>query len=64
GMCLRAQLMTGIDEPLLWMEVYEEVRDRADFEKALAVAVRRHGLDACLASGQRRSIEVFVPACA
>lgn len=64
GECLRARLLTSIDEPLLWMETYEDVPDRGRFEQALAAAVRRHGLDACLASGQRRHTEVFVPACA
>jgi hypothetical protein len=46
------------------MEAYEEVPDRESFEQALAAAVRRHGLEACLAAGQRRHTEVFAAECA
>lgn len=64
GACPRARLMTSVEEPLLWMETYEDVRDRESFQRALAAAVRRYGLEACLAAGQRRNTEVFVAECA
>ena len=63
-LCPRARLMAKADEPLLWMEAYDEVSQRADFEHALDAAVRRHGLDICLAPGERRHVETFVPQCA
>jgi quinol monooxygenase YgiN len=64
GHCLRARLMTKLDEPLLWMEAYEEVHDREAFQKALGAAVRRHGLIGCLAAGERRHVEAFESECA
>ncbi len=64
GPCSRARLLTKTDEPLLWMEAYEEVPDRAEFEQILDASVHRHGLDACLAAGERRHIEVFSLECA
>jgi hypothetical protein len=62
--CARARLLCKIDEPLLWMEAYEEVPDRAAFERALEAAVRRHGLGGCLPAGERRHVEAFEPECA
>jgi quinol monooxygenase YgiN len=64
GACPRARLLTSVEDPLLWMEAYEDVADRESFVQALAAAARRHGLEAFLAAGQRRNTEVFVPACA
>jgi len=64
GHCLRARLMSKLDEPLLWMEAYEEVPDRDQFELALETAVRRHGLNGCLAPGERRHVEAFRLECA
>jgi hypothetical protein len=50
------------DEPLLWMEVYDGVRDTIAFEAALAEAVVATGLSACLAAGTVRKTERFVAA--
>lgn len=61
---LRARLMSRLDEPLLWMEAYEEVPDRDQFERALEKVVRRHGLIGCLAPGERRHVEAFRLECA
>jgi quinol monooxygenase YgiN len=64
GHCLHARLMSKLDEPLLWMETYEDVQDRDAFQQALVAAVRRHGLAGCLAAGERRHVEAFEPKCA
>jgi predicted metallo-beta-lactamase superfamily hydrolase len=66
----RVERSTGIsghwlsrsDEPLLWMEVYEAVRDTAAFEAILAEAVAGSGLAECLAPGAARRTERFVAA--
>jgi hypothetical protein len=50
------------DERLLWMEVYEAVRDTGEFEAALAEAVAVSGLAECLALGAARATERFVAA--
>lgn len=54
------RLLRRQDEPLLWMEVYESVRDPTGFEAALS-----QSLDACdfasfLAPGSERRTERFV----
>ncbi len=48
------------DEPLLWMEIYEEVEDGPHFESALAAAVAEHRLDELLQQGSQRRTECFV----
>ena len=54
------RLMRGADEPLLWMEVYENLRDAdrvlADLEGLLA----EQRFDAFLAPGSARRTERFV----
>jgi hypothetical protein len=58
---------TGIDgrllkkrgEPLLWMEIYEQVGDAAQFEWELAEAVARLHLQDFLQTGSGRHVECF-----
>lgn len=47
------------DEPLLWMEIYENVASAADFEAALARAVKKSGVLQCMADGSQRHVECF-----
>jgi hypothetical protein len=47
------------DDPLMWMEVYENVADAALFERALSQALDDSGLGACLDT-RARSTERFV----
>jgi hypothetical protein len=54
------RLLTKRDEPLLWMEIYEEVEDGPRFEAALETAVAEHAVEAMLQTGSRRRTECFV----
>jgi len=47
-------------EPLLWMEVYEDVGDAAGFERALTEAVGKFRLHQFLVPGSKRAVECFV----
>lgn len=47
------------DEPMLWMEVYENVASVAAFESALEHAVNKSGLLQYLPAGERRHVECF-----
>ena len=55
-------LLRRQDEPLLWMEVYDCVRDPAAFEAALAQLLDERGFAAFLAPGSTRKVERFVAA--
>ena len=46
-------------EPLMWMEVYENVRDDAKFELELDEAATRLKLAECLQDGETRHTECF-----
>ena len=54
------RLLRRQDEPLLWMEVYEDVRDAARFEVMLADLLDTHRFSQFLAQGSMRRIERFV----
>ena len=53
------RLLKKRSEPLLWMEVYENVRDDAKFELALEQAASRLKLAECLQEGSTRRLECF-----
>jgi hypothetical protein len=53
-------LFEGEAEPLLWMEVYENLSDTQRFETALNALLANHRFDALLAPGCVRRIERFV----
>ena len=53
------RLLRKRQEPLLWMEVYENVRDDAKFELELEQATVRLTLNECLQEGQTRRSECF-----
>ena len=54
------RLLQRQDEPLLWMEVYESIRDPARFEEMLADLLDTHCFARFLAPGSARTIERFV----
>ena len=54
------RLLRRLDEPLLWMEVYDNVREPGRFEAILDELVAAHGFGQFLAPGARRTIERFV----
>ena len=53
------KLLKKRSEPLLWMEVYENVRDDAKFELELKQAVTQLKLSDCLQSDAERRVECF-----
>ena len=53
------RLLKKRSEPLLWMEVYENVRDDAKFELELEQATAQLQLAECLQQGSARRIECF-----
>jgi hypothetical protein len=53
------RLLKKRSEPLLWMEVYENVRDDAKFELALQQAVSQLKLTDCLQDASDRRTECF-----
>ena len=54
------RLFEGEDEPLLWMEVYENVGDRERFLQMLEDLLPGHRFARFLAPGSERRIERFV----
>ena len=56
------RLLRRQDEPLLWMEIYEGVRDPAAFDAVLAEVLAGSELAAFLAPGATRKTERFVAA--
>ena len=53
------RLLKKRSEPLLWMEVYDNVRDDAKFELELEQATTQLGLAQYMQEGSTRRIEVF-----
>ncbi len=53
------RLLKKRSEPLLWMEVFENVRDDAKFELELEQATAQLKLGECLQEGSSRRIECF-----
>lgn len=56
------RLLRRQGEPLLWMEIYEGVRDAQAFERELAKLVAQANFSALLAPGSERKTERFVAA--
>ncbi len=54
------RLLRRQDEPLLWMEVYEGVRDTEAFDAVLAELLDASKLAALLAPGATRKTERFI----
>ena len=54
------RLLQREDEATLWMEVYEGVRDSADFQSKLDDLLRVHGFAQYLAPGSARKTERFI----
>jgi hypothetical protein len=53
------RLLKKRSEPLLWMEIYEGVRDDAKFELELEQATSRLKIAECLQEGSTRRAECF-----
>jgi len=54
------KLLKKREEPLLWMETYENVTHAESFEMTLAQAVARLGIPDFLQPGSSRRVECFV----
>ena len=56
---VNARLMTKVDEPLLWMEIYEAVDDQAEFLSAMHECVEQSDLARWLEDDGQRHTEIF-----
>ncbi|HZN23517.1 MAG TPA: DUF4936 family protein [Burkholderiales bacterium] len=56
---IAGRLLKKRSEPLLWMEVYENVRDDAKFELELERAAVQLQIAECLQEGSTRRLECF-----
>jgi hypothetical protein len=56
---VQGRLLRKREEPMLWMEVYENVEDEARFEWELAEAVDRLKMQNCLRENTSRHTECF-----
>ena len=59
GTNITGKLLKKRSDPLLWMEVYENVRDDAKFELELEQTVAQLKLAECLQEGSTRRTECF-----
>ena len=57
---IAGRLLKKRDEPLLWMEVYENVVDAESFEDALTRIVEEYSIRQSLEPGSQRHTECFV----
>lgn len=57
---IAGRLLKKRDEPLLWMEVYENVVDAESFEDALTRIVEEYRIQQSLEPGSQRHTECFV----
>ena len=53
------RLMKKVGEPLLWMEVYEGVRETGEFLLALQACAEQVGIEHCLQVDSTRHVEIF-----
>ena len=58
---IHGRTFVKVAEPLLWMEIYSGVTDPDRFIERLDALAAQHGLLRCLADGQRRHVEQFLP---
>jgi hypothetical protein len=56
---VRGRLLRRSEDPGTWMEIYEDVPDPAEFERALTCAAEARGLGGHLADASRRVVERF-----
>jgi len=54
-----ARLMKKVDDPLMWMEVYEHIREPDAFLLSLQACLEEVELEHRLQAGNRRQIELF-----
>lgn len=54
-----ARLMTKVGEPLLWMEVYEDIGEQSVFLSAMHECVEEFDLERWIEGGGQRHTEVF-----
>jgi hypothetical protein len=57
---IAGKLLRGADDSLLWMEIYEGVRDPASFAGTIADLLQRAEFEEVLAEGSSRVTERFV----
>ncbi len=56
---VQGRVLVRLDDPRVWMEVYEHVVDTALFERVLAAGVEEHGAGAWAENGARH-LEPFI----
>ena len=59
---IAGRLMTKVDEPLLWMEVYEAIADETAFLAVMERCARHNAISRFLDGDRRRHTEIFQPA--
>jgi hypothetical protein len=57
---IAGKLLRGAEDHLLWMEIYEGVRDPASFAAAIQELLKRAEFEGLLAEGSSRATERFV----